>query len=199
MWNSREETQIAQILQLLALQIITHHGYDDVRIVILTKEEGLYKWNFLKHLPHVWNDNFTTRYFLCGKAMSHIVLSELYDLFKTRELNSQRINPIPHYVFIVEDNELLENEQISKYIYEPNGKIGVSSIFTAMNQAYLPMNCKTVINLSSKKGDIANRETGEKNSFIIDSLDIKSLENGNETCTYSHEFKVILLFQHPLL
>ena len=44
-----------------------------------------------------------------------------------------------------------------------------------MNQAYLPMNCKTVINLSSK-GDIATEKRG-KNSFIIDSLDIKSLEN----------------------
>ena len=41
-----EEDKIAQLLQLLALQIITHHGYDDVRIVILAKEEGLDKWNF---------------------------------------------------------------------------------------------------------------------------------------------------------
>ncbi|PQQ67078.1 type VII secretion protein EssC [Acetivibrio saccincola] len=172
-----EEDKIAQLLQLLALQIITHHGYDDVRIVILAKEEGLDKWNFLKYIPHIWNDNFTTRYFLCGKAMAHTVLGELYDLFKAREINSRRINAIPHYVFIVEDSELLENEQISKYIYEPNGKLGISSVFTAMNQAYLPMNCKTVINISGKKGDIANRETGEKNSFIMDSLDIKSMEN----------------------
>lgn len=172
-----EEDKIAQLLQLLALQIITHHGYDDVRIVILAKEEGLDKWNFLKYIPHIWNDNFTTRYLLCGKAMAHTVLGELYDLFKAREINSRRINAIPHYVFIVEDSELLENEQISKYIYEPNGKFGISSVFTAMNQAYLPMNCKTVINISGKKGDIANRETGEKNSFIMDSLDIKSMEN----------------------
>lgn len=81
-----EEDKIAQLLQLLALQIITHHGYDDVRIVILAKEEGLDKWNFLKYIPHIWNDNFTTRYLLCGKAMAHTVLGELYDLFKAREL-----------------------------------------------------------------------------------------------------------------
>ena len=67
--------------------------------------------------------------------MSHTVLSELYDLFKTRELNSQRIN-LFLYVFIVEDNELLENEQISKYIYEPNGKLGFLQ-FYSYESAYL--------------------------------------------------------------
>ena len=41
---------------------------------------------FLKYIPHIWNDNFTTRYLLCGKAMAHTVLGELYDLFKAREL-----------------------------------------------------------------------------------------------------------------
>ena len=56
---SGEDEKIAQILQLLTLQIITHHGYDDVRLVILAKEEGLSKWNFLKHLAHIWNDSFT--------------------------------------------------------------------------------------------------------------------------------------------
>ena len=40
-----EETQIAQILQLLALQIITHHGYDDVKLLFLLKRKD-FKWNF---------------------------------------------------------------------------------------------------------------------------------------------------------
>ena len=69
-----------------------------------------------------------------------------------------------------------------------------------MNQAYLPMNCKTVINLSSKKV-ILHIEKQGKNSFIIDSLDIKSLENAVMKLAPIRikNSRVILLFQHPLL
>ncbi|TYQ16044.1 UNVERIFIED_CONTAM: S-DNA-T family DNA segregation ATPase FtsK/SpoIIIE [Acetivibrio alkalicellulosi] len=173
---SGDDAKIKQLLQLIVLQIITHHGYDDVRVVILAKEDGVEKWNFVKHLPHFWNDSFTSRFLLCGSAMAHGILGELCDMMKRREMNREGGKYLPHFVFIIEDSTLLENEQISKYIYNKNGSLGVSSIFTANNQAYLPMNCKTVINVSDKKADIADRESGNKSTVVLDSIDYKSLE-----------------------
>ncbi|WP_223068045.1 type VII secretion protein EssC [Paenibacillus caui] len=170
-----KESAYAVVTQML-LQLVTHHGYDDVRVVVLTSEEAALRWNWLKVLPHMWSDGFDSRYLLCGKAITHPILGELYAIIKDRELKTVGGGILPHYVFIVEDPSLLENEPINKYLYNKSGFLGVSAVFIAQNQAYLPMNCKQVVMLQGKIGELTGRETGEKSAFVPDKADLRQLE-----------------------
>ena len=167
-----EPEKTVELATLLLLQLITHHGYDDVKVVILASEDRLDHWMWLRFVPHLWDDDFRFRFLVCGQAMARQVLSALHDVIREREKRAEsgRILAIPHYVFIVEDPSLLENEPIAKYLYEGAAKLGVSSVFMAENAAYLPMNCNLVISLRGKSGELANRKTGEKQSFMPDSL-----------------------------
>ncbi len=171
-----DDERTAELAQHLLLQIVTHHGYDDIRVVILSSELGLERWDWLRYMPHLWDDSFSNRYILCGRAMAHQTLTELYAILKDRELKEAEGKVLPYYVFLVEDTALLENEPINKYLYNPSAKLGVSSIFIAKNSAYLPMNCRTVINLQGKSGEIADRVSGEKSIFTPDKTDFKSLD-----------------------
>lgn len=171
-----EEDKINELVRLMLLQLITHHGYDDVRVVVLASEEGLDKWNWLNFLPHMWDESFSVRFLLCGKPMAHQILSELYALLKNREMKEESMGVSPHYIFIVEDATLLENEPINKYLFNKYTKIGVSTIFLAKNQAYLPMNCTQVVTMHGKSAVIADKETGEKSSFLPDRIDLNSLQ-----------------------
>lgn len=171
-----EEDKTAEIAMLLLLQIFTHHGYDDVRVVVLAADDGVDRWNWIRFLPHLWDDRFESRYLLCGKAMAHQVLGELYTVLKDRELKTVGGTALPHYVFIVEDASILENEPINKYLYNSCAKLGVSSVFLAKHQAYLPMNCRSVVMLQGKSGELADRVSGEKSTFIPDKLDAKQME-----------------------
>lgn len=171
-----EYEKTSELVKLMLLQLITHHGYDDVRIVILSSEEGLEKWNWLRFMPHIWDDGFNIRFLLCGKAIAHQTLSALYGAFKERELKAAEGGMLPHYVFFVEDSTLLENEPINKYLYNCNSKLGVSTVFMAPNAAYLPMNCKTVVTLQGKSGEIADRISGDKTTFTPDRADLKNLD-----------------------
>ena len=171
-----EMEKALDLVSVMLLQIITHHGYDDVRVVVLAEEENLKKWLWLRQLPHLWDDGFNSRFLLCGKAMAHQVLGELYGVLKARELKAAEGIPLPHYVFIVEDTSILENEPINKYLYNRNVKAGVSTVFIAKSQAYLPMNCRTVVTLQSKTGELIDRETGEKSIFTPDKVNWKMME-----------------------
>lgn len=171
-----EESAFAVVTQML-LQLVTHHGYDDVRVVVLSSEENLDKWNWLRHLPHLWTDGFELRFLLCGKAISHAVLGELNTLFREREQRKIGGAPLPHFVFIVEDHTLLEEEPITKYLYNKCASLGISSVYMAKHQAYLPMNCKQVVSLQGKTAELADRETGEKTIFNPDLVDVKLLEH----------------------
>ncbi|WP_170936687.1 type VII secretion protein EssC [Paenibacillus aquistagni] len=163
-----DRLKTSELLELILLQIITHQGYDDVRVVVLTSEEDLEKWNWVKFLPHLWDDGYHYRFLLCGKAMAHGTLSELYQLFKERELRAAGGVVLPHYVFIVEDVSLLENEKLGKYLYNDHTKLGISTLFVAQHSAYLPMNCQAVVTLQGRAGELANRETGVKTPFTPD-------------------------------
>lgn len=171
-----EDGKTAELARLMLLQLITHHGYDDVRVVVLAADDGAAKWDWLKFLPHLWDDAMETRYLLCGKAVAHQALGDLYAVLKDREFRTVGGSTLPHYVFVVEDASLLDYEPINKYVFNRCGHLGVSSVFLAGNQAYLPMNCRTVITLQGKTGELADRESGGKILFRPDKLDFKSLQ-----------------------
>lgn len=176
-----EDDKVSYLLQLLLLQIITNHGYDDVKVVILTKEKNLGMRQWIRFAPHIWSEDMKTRYLLCGKVMAHRVLTELYDIIKERELlsgenSSVALKVLPHYVFIVEDAQLLENEAITKYLYNASKQYGVSTVFLAPNKAYLPMNCTKVVSVAGKNCEISDKETGEKITFSPDEVNLADLE-----------------------
>ncbi|CAH1207668.1 ESX secretion system protein EccC [Paenibacillus auburnensis] len=171
-----DAVKTGEMLKSMLLQVVTHQGYDDVRIVVLTDDAGLDRWSWLKFLPHLWDDSMNVRFILCGRALAHQVLSEMYGILKDRELRTTGGGALPHYLFVVEDASLLENELIGKYLYNGNAKLGVSTVFVAPNTAYLPMNCKTVVNLQGNSGEMANRTTGEKTAFTPDRADLKGLD-----------------------
>lgn len=174
--GEREKT--IELAKLMLLQLVTHHGYDDVKVVVLASEQGVEEWSWLRFAPHLWDDGWQIRFLLCGKAIARQTLTALNDVFREREkrVAGGRIAALPHYVFIVEDPSLLENEQIAKYLYDGAPGLGVSAVFLAESAAYLPMNCKTVISVQGKSGEVADRASGEKHAFAPDQADWREME-----------------------
>lgn len=78
-----DAAKTAELLKSMLLQVVTHQGYDDMRIVLLTEGDGLDRWSWLKFLPHLWDDGMNVRFLLCGRALAHQVLSEMYGLLRT--------------------------------------------------------------------------------------------------------------------
>lgn len=171
-----EDDRTANLITLMLLQLVTHHGYDDVKVVVLASQEGIDKWNWLKGLPHLWDDGGNIRFLMCGKDMGHQLLGELNTVFKHREMNKAGGHYLPHYVFVIEDTSMLEGVPIHKYLFNRSVELGVSSVFIAKNKAYLPMNCQSVITLQGKTGELADRLSGEKSIFSPDQVERRQLE-----------------------
>ncbi|MCL1905405.1 MAG: type VII secretion protein EssC [Clostridiales bacterium] len=175
-----DNERVISLLNAVMTQLVTNHGYDDVNIVLLLKEENVEKLSWMRFLPHVWDAEYKIRFISCGAVMTHQTLAVLYDILRGRELRKKddsRSAPLmlPHYVFVVDDSSLLDKEPIAKYLYEPNKDLGVSSLFLAGNKAYLPMNCKTVIVTGAKAHEISNKDHGGKATFTPDKVDESKL------------------------
>jgi len=173
--------RVADTLNTILLQIVANHGYDDVNIVLLLREENVPKLEWVRFLPHVWDADQKIRFMACGAAMAHQILAVLYDAIRARELarkddGNSSSTALPHYVFVVDDPALLDQEQIAKYLYNPNKELGISSLFIAENKAHLPTNCKTVLSAYAKAHELCTKAGGAKIIFRPDATDAGKLD-----------------------
>ncbi len=177
------EKEVRELLKVLALQIVTNHCYQDVKLVLLLKEDELAEWEWIKYLPHVWDDDFRIRFMMCGSAIAHNTLGVLFEQLKEREnrvsKSDQGAYSFSQYVFIVSDSELLEEEAISKYLFSGHRHLGVSTIFTAERKEYLPMNCRSVVTLQGQVGNYANKDNGMQVTFNVDAVNAEELEKAS--------------------
>ena len=69
------------------LQIMALHSYSELKIVVFTSPDNEHIWNYLKILPHNWNNARTIRYFATNSEEMNIISTELDKIFENR-LNS---------------------------------------------------------------------------------------------------------------
>ena len=172
--------EILNMLRVLTLQMLTHHSYHDMKIVLIIKEEELHEWEWIKAMPHIWDDDMKMRFILCGSVVTHNSLAVLNEILKDRELKKNKDAGVNYnfskFIFIVTNSEILEDEQIGKYLFNNNSQLGVSTIFTADTKEYLPMNCNSVVTLQGKTGTYASKEMIEKLKFNVDTIKVEQLE-----------------------
>jgi S-DNA-T family DNA segregation ATPase FtsK/SpoIIIE len=176
-----DNNRVISLLNAIMLQIVTNHGYDDVNIVLLLKDENVPILSWMRFLPHVWDADYKIRFIACGSAMAHQTLAVVYDILRTRELNKKDTSQtaslmLPHYIFVVDDPALLDKEPIAKYLYTPHKELGIASIFLAQNKAYLPMNCQIVITTGAKAHEISHKDVGGKSIYNPDQVNIGKLD-----------------------
>ena len=141
------------LMRLLVTQIAANHCYTDVKLVFLYSGNGKTAscWDFAKWLPHVWNEDRSMRYVASSMTEENDVLYALMQVLRTRYEQNQgsvgkRGRYMPHYIVIVEDPSLLDQQPICKFLYESEpGSMGISTVLMAENYTDLPSACQVVV------------------------------------------------------
>lgn len=143
---------IVQAARALALQIATHHSPDEVKIVAVFPGDEREQWDWLRWLPHTWDDERSYRFLACEKGSAHKLLDYLDDLLKRRKPtgtmpDASAVLPLPHFVFFFADPGLQEKEPILSRVQNEAKTIGAFSIFLADRIDGLPRNCQATVQL----------------------------------------------------
>lgn len=168
---------IISIVGSIILQIASRHSYDEVKIITVFPNEEQEEWNWIKWLPHVWDESRKKRYISCEAASTHEMLTTFNDILKKREnillqANEDKIEKfLPHYVIILADREMAENEAIMKLLIENKSMLGVSTIFAFDRMEYLPKNCRYILEVGEAAGTLyEKKKSSKKLSFTPDVL-----------------------------
>ncbi len=152
----------------LILQLATLHSYDEVKIMYIGSQDDFKEWEFVKWLPHLWDNTKTTRY-LATNTNDVKMLSSIFEPI-IDHLIDKKAAMSPYFVIVVTDRELFSQCDFLQAIFKNQENIGFSIITLFDKITNLPKECTSVIDISSKETKIYNKNdiSGDVLSFVSD-------------------------------
>jgi len=156
------------MIMSLILQLVSLHGYDEVKLVMITGEEDDATWGFTKYLPHVWNNSRTVRYHAHTlddvKEISNILEKEVVARKVASRYRDEGFTP--YYVCVITNDTLRKKCAALKQILG-EGNLGFTAIITGDNFSDFPKETRTIIHANGKDSKMfdKNDTSGKQISF----------------------------------
>ncbi len=166
-----EKKVVNSFIDNLMLQIMAYHGYDMLRIVILTNEKNKNYWEKYRNLSHVWNDDKQIRFYASNKDDINKITSYLKEEYNYRlDTNNDNVLFTPYYLIFTDDVGLIKNNFFIKDLLKSNTNLGYSMILNVEKVDELPNECSMFINVAPYSSGIfsSKMQEGSQTSFKPD-------------------------------
>lgn len=165
-----------KFIENIILQLVTFHSYEDLKIVIFTNDENSEHWNFIKYLPHNFDNSRQFRFFATNaeeaKDLSSYLEQELnyrrYDE-QMQESESNYMSYKPYYLIITDNYRKIRKTGIMKAVTEINNNYGFSLLILENRLSKLPSKCNNFISIGDKNS--STLEDAYENQRIINFID----------------------------
>lgn len=151
----KDEESKNRYIQSLLIQLIAFHSYDELKLVFFTNDKKNDEFEFVKMLPHVWNNKKTVRFFANDKEsineISQYMEGEINKKSKKDETHSEKIHK-PYYLIICDDYKSVEDLNIIKEVLREEKNIECSILFLTNSLLKLPSECKNFIDITDEDG-----------------------------------------------
>lgn len=162
----------------LVLQLIILHSSLDLKLVLMTKEENMSRWEFMKYLPHIFSEDKSIRFFGTNekewKNISNFLEEELKRRKEVAGDNSDKgYVGIPYYLIITDDYKNTKSIQIiDDLVNKFGGMYSFSLLILEDNIKNVPSNSKTFIEVRGKDGVVIEKSTGlnKQSIFYLDKI-----------------------------
>jgi S-DNA-T family DNA segregation ATPase FtsK/SpoIIIE len=137
--------------RLLAIQLTGLHPYTDVRLAFVYPNREADEWDFVRFLPHAWAPGSGLRLVANDKNTVGDVMYFLSGVIRDRLERGKDANDeedakvLPHYVVVIADWGLVENEPIAKFLMNPTPELGLTVVFLVDSTDKLPSGCTAII------------------------------------------------------
>ena len=166
-------TETVNMLQSLLLQMISLHSYDELKMVFICDSNDEKVWNFVRFIPHFWDDEHTIRFFACVPDDVKEISSYIDKIILDREENTRREDEFsPHYVIISTSKSLTEKSESIQKLLKCKKSIGFSILLVAAELKDLPKETKFVIHANQDQSRMFDRKdtTGKGISFVQEAI-----------------------------
>ncbi len=158
------------LIRNLVMQFSLTHAYDELKLILIVHQSEMKTLNFVRYLPHNWDNERSIRFFATTKAEAQQVskhLIKLYGSVASEGKNSQNVlKNNPAYVIFATNKELYDGIEVLQDITQEEKYPGIS-VITAFQEA--PKESRVLINVGEKNDIVYLRNPELQNQeFVFD-------------------------------
>ena len=174
--------RVCQQVKNMVTELCSMHCFSDVRIVGIFDEEEKPQWEFLRWLPHIWDESGSVRYLSFDKESAHAICDSFNEMLKVRirdtkdDYGIKKNIPIPYYIFILGSKKYMETEEIMPNLLHNNPSLGVTSLFLFDDIYSLPNACNYIIDVDNFPSAYERDKVNSKFVFSMDEVDPKEFD-----------------------
>lgn len=145
--------KLYEFLKNITIDVAVRHFYKDVKMIYIFDSKDSEKFEWLRWLKHVTNDEIDVRNLVYDDESNSVILEYIYSILSAREQainDNMQVDFSPNFVVFIFDGNSIKKHPISKYI-EDAKSYGFTFVFFENFIELLPKGCTEIINLSQNK------------------------------------------------
>lgn len=148
-----------ELMKSMIIDLCSRQFYSDVHLIFIALSVNEKKVEWMRHLPHVYNDITNTRDIACDDESKNIVFEYLYKELTYRK-HSKAFNK--RIIIFLYDEYGFKNHPISKFVSEAK-ELGVTFIFFEEEKSQIPQGCDYLIRIKTEtEAELIDSANGEK-------------------------------------
>ncbi|MDO5382315.1 MAG: type VII secretion protein EssC [Eubacteriales bacterium] len=180
------------------IQIAALHSYDELKIVYVGDEFNSDEWEFMKWLPHCWDNEKQVRYVI--ETISDFkeiigILEKEYDERVNQVGGASRVPVfVPYYLIIINSSKTAKKCELINKMLNATTNVGFSLLYVCNIRSELPKETSMVVELNDGKAKLYNKNdlSGniiefDKNPTISTSYDVLAKKMLNTTLDLSKD------------
>lgn len=139
-----EGQQMYLMANQILSQLVYHYSADDLKIVIISYNNS---FSWILNFPHLWNFSKSIRFTASNKKE----VREVFDYIEQEIAQKQEkeLQDFNHYVFIIEDLELIEGETLTRYLLQESNEVNFHALYLSQNFSSLPSCASAIVQYDS--------------------------------------------------
>ncbi len=168
---THKDEKIDRFIQSIIIQLIAFQSYEDLKLVFLLKKDEMENLEYVKMLPHVWDNSKQIRFFAYDyddmSEISKYLEEELQNRLQYKNKDYKSFEP--YYLIITNDYPKIENLRIITEILKQKENLGFSILCITNDLMQLPNECKTFVSIdqNNETGMIFENEISSKNQTEV--------------------------------
>lgn len=163
-----DKNAIFRLIQNSLLEICTMHGYDEVKIVLITNEVEYKFWKNVRWLPHCWDNYKRIRFIASSNSdLSNIsdYFAKLFDETNIFDKQNKEKKLKENYIVIFTDKNMYDQAEFVKKIVDFPRYVGISILTLFGNYSLLPRECISILDVQMEHASIYNKDSNELLQF----------------------------------
>lgn len=153
-----------EFLKNIVIDIAARQYFSDVKMVFVAKKEQKNQIQWLRFLPHVYNDAVGGRNIVCDDESKNLIFEYLYKELTIREQNKSFSENIIVFFY---DEYGFKSHPISKFVSKAKD-LGVTFVFFGDTVADIPQGCGYIVSIKdAQNATLINTQNGSEMSEFV--------------------------------